>query len=175
MTSAEQLTRVAEYQARVDVLKALLAEAETRLAFFKNVSTEPARRVRYASVRQEPYPPAPFSTAPQPQETCSVAEVLDTRTDAERVLDHRSGSGENSAKCREQFEEWLANHGIPGDWHKTETMCSNLYAWQRFTKHVVDAVLEQMVTDGLVEVERNPWNNWPRRIRLQQPTTAAVY
>lgn len=161
MTSAEQQAKVAEYQARVDVLKALLAEAETRLAFFRNTSPEPARRVRY-------------STAQPPQDTCTVAEVLaDTRTDQEMKLDHRSGSGENSAKCREQFEEWLGNHGLTGEWHKTSAMCGDLNAWPRFTKHVVDAVLEQMVTDGLVEVERNPWNNWPRHIRLKQEV--AVY
>ena len=171
MTSAEQQAKITEYQGRVDVLKALLAEAETRLTFFRNATPD----IDVVRRRRVVYPPAPFSTATQPQETCTVTEFLDaaTRTDEELTLDHRSGSGENSAKCRELFEQWLGNHGLPGEWHKTSAMCGELNAWQRFTKHVVDAVLEQMVTDGLVEAERNPWTNWPGRLRIKHEVVHA--
>jgi hypothetical protein len=88
------------------------------------------------------------------------------RTDDEMKLDHRSGSAENSSKCKAEFLEWLYNNA-QRDWRATEDMCIVLNSWPRFSKQIVDPVLEQLVKDGIVEVQRNSYSNWPNKIRLK--------
>jgi hypothetical protein len=164
---------LAEAEQTVAVLEKLLAEAKQRLEVALY-----GRQTSMVGYGRQTY----LLTSPvnhnAPKETLVLEESIkeesikeDPRTDEEMKLDHRSGSSENSAKCRAEFLKWLGDHDVPGQWLETKKMCVDLDSWPRFSKRVVDPVLEQLVSEGLVEVYRN-YIGWPFRICLKAQPSA---
>jgi hypothetical protein len=127
-TVATAKANLAEMENTIAVLRKLLAEAESKAAICRSLVEVAERNAARDTAR-------------------------DAHNETHRPLNHLSGSSFNSYDLIQEVLKWLNNHGAIGEWHWVHSMCVDMDAYNRWTKTVVHATLEEMVGKGFVELK----------------------